>query len=312
MPSVTCPWPGCTFATPEDADYAAAVGHLQLHREAVHATAAAPPAIMEKPKRPTIAPRGTAEEWTYFTQRWAEYKAASRISGTDVIYQLLDCCTEELRRDISRTYNTLSSTLDESTVLDHIKALAIRKENVLVARVEIHRLQQDRDEPVRAFAARLRGQASICNFSIKCPCSPPVKVDYSDTMVRDALVRGLYDEEIRLDLLSKADEDITLEDALKFVEAKESGKRSASRLAEGDSMSTTAATSSYRRRQRYRDKPRDVTVNQPQLCGYCGKPAHGSDRERPKLCPAYGKTCSRCGIKHHFQTVCRQPAWRLQ
>ena len=32
----------------------------------------------------------------------------------------------------------------------------------MVARVALHNMKQGRDEPVRAFGARLRGQASVC------------------------------------------------------------------------------------------------------------------------------------------------------
>ncbi|GFO25984.1 enzymatic polyprotein [Plakobranchus ocellatus] len=71
----------------------------------------------------------------------------------------------------------------------------------MVARVQLQQMRQDRDEPIRAFAARLRGQAGVCNFSIKCPCG--TYVDYSDVMVRDILIKGLSDEEIRLDILGE-------------------------------------------------------------------------------------------------------------
>ncbi len=37
-----------------------------------------------------------------------------------------------------------------------------------VARVALSRMVQDRGEPIRAFAARLRGQAEVCRFVKKC------------------------------------------------------------------------------------------------------------------------------------------------
>lgn len=45
-------------------------------------------------------------------------------------------------------------------------------------------------------------------------------------MVRDGIVRGLEDTEIRQDILSHKNQDLALETTLWFVEAKESGKRS--------------------------------------------------------------------------------------
>ena len=313
MPALTCVWPDCTYSTPADADYTTGVALLQMHKEAVHTQ---PPrsvsAKVEKVKRPTITTRGTAEEWSYFLQRWDEYKLATKISGSDVIYQLLDCCEEDLRKDLSRTFGSLTSS-SETTLLEHIKCLAVRKENILVARVELHHMQQDRDEPIRTFTARLRGQAGTCQFQIKCKCTPSTNVDYGDTMVRDALVHGLADEEIRLDLLSQADETISLEDTVKFIEAKESGKRSAGRLAADGGTSTTIAASSsaYRRNQRatLRGQKQDTSHEGP--CTHCGKTGHGGRREeRIKQCPAYGHKCTKCDKRHHFEDVCLAPLWR--
>ena len=49
----------------------------------------------------------------------------------------------------------------EQKVLAAIKKLAIREENTMVARVTLHNMRQDPDEPVRRFCARLRGQAVV-------------------------------------------------------------------------------------------------------------------------------------------------------
>jgi hypothetical protein len=38
-----------------------------------------------------------------------------------------------------------------------------------VARVTLHNMRQDRDEPVRSFCAHLRGQAGVCKFLITSP-----------------------------------------------------------------------------------------------------------------------------------------------
>ena len=80
-----------------------------------------------------IKAAGTSEEWAYFTQRWTDYKAATHLSGTDVIFQLLECCEETLRKDLTRTFGALSCS-DETMVLANMKTLAVRQENVMVAR----------------------------------------------------------------------------------------------------------------------------------------------------------------------------------
>ncbi|KAK3797542.1 hypothetical protein RRG08_054572 [Elysia crispata] len=46
-------------------------------------------------------------------------------------------------------------------------------------------------------------------------------------MIRDTLIIGLADEDIRLDVLGQADQDMSIDNAIRFIEAKESGKRAA-------------------------------------------------------------------------------------
>ncbi len=111
------------------------------------------------------------------------------------------------------------TTLTEDQVFAAMKSLAIREENTMVSRVTLQNMRQGRDEPVRAFGARLRGQASICKFIPKCSgCE--ANVDYTEAMVKDVLCRGLEDSDIQTDLLGDKNQDMTLEQVLRFVEAK--------------------------------------------------------------------------------------------
>ena len=128
---------------------------LSTHSPAATQSTAPHTATAEKVKRPTINPAGTCEEWDYFKQRWEDYKQATRLTGKDVIFQLLECCEESLRKDLTRTHDKLSDQ-PEATVLDFIKRLAVRPENLLVARVQLQYMRQERDEPIRSFCARLK------------------------------------------------------------------------------------------------------------------------------------------------------------
>ena len=92
-----------------------------------------------------ITSSGTSEEWSYFNQRWLEYKAATRLTGPDVIYQLLEFCDEALRKDLSRSFSNLVAC-SEDTLLSNIKSLAIRQENIMVARMQLQQMQQDCDQ----------------------------------------------------------------------------------------------------------------------------------------------------------------------
>ena len=98
-----------------------------------------------------------------------------------------------------------------------------------------------------------------------------------------------------MDLLGDKNQDMTLEQVLRFVEAKEAGKRSVSRL-----LLLQAVTGSSYRRQK-RPSAKGPPKNQD-TCTYCGARGHGRNpptRVRRNECPAYGTKCNHCGKDHH-------------
>ena len=198
MPVIGCPIDGCDYETPDvDPIVAAALitTDATVH-QAGPAPTAATPSRAEKVKRPSISSAGTTEEWQYFLLRWSDYVKATRLNGTDKIIQLLECCDDQLRRDLTRNAGGTLTGMAEEEVLKAMKSLAVREENAMVARVALHNMRQDRDEPVRSYVARLKGQAGICKFTQKCT-NCDANVNYTDAMVKDVLCRGLGDTEIR-------------------------------------------------------------------------------------------------------------------
>ncbi len=297
MPAVQCPIPDCEYVT-ADLD-AAIVAALITAHSATHTPGHVTAAKVEKVKRPTISTAGTSEGWSYFESRWSEYVDATKITGRDKVVQLLECCDEPLRKDLTRSAGGSLTNKTAEEVLVAIKRLAVREENTMVARVTLQDMRQDRDEPVRGFSARLSGQAGVCKYLIKCPnCDH--NVNYTDAIVRDVLARGICDHDIRLDLLGDSNQDMTLEEVSRFVEVKEAGKRSSSRLL--NSHAAEAASSSYRRHKQ------TALKDKGEPCSYCGKKGHGKSapgRMRLKECPAYGHKCGHCNRDHHFEGVCR-------
>lgn len=242
MPVAACPIPGCTYTT-DDVDAVIVAALLNAHTVTHTMTPAAP--RVEKVTRPTISSAGTCEEWAYFTTRWAEYVAATRVTGQDQVAQLLECCDNQLRKDLTRNAGGSLSDKPINEVLAAIKQLAIREENVMVARVALHNMSQDRDEPIRGYAARLRGQAGICKFSVQCQrCD--YDVIYTEQILRDIITRNITDNDIQLELLGSENQNMSLEEVIRFIEAKESGKRSATHLLTTQTANA-ARSSSYKR-----------------------------------------------------------------
>ncbi|ELT94685.1 hypothetical protein CAPTEDRAFT_187725 [Capitella teleta] len=160
-------------------------------------------------------------------------------------------------------------------------------------------MHQDRDEPIRNFGARIRGQARICKYSTKCQgCERDVS--FMEEILRDVFIRGIADQEIQMEVLGHSNQNPSFEEALRIIEAKEADKRSASSLLDSNGAQAMRTSSSYKKEQKgHPDEP----------CGYCGRIGHGKRspaKLRKQQCPAYGHRCQKCNIEHHYESVCRR------
>ena len=293
--AIECPIPGCGHIVgddiPDDCKNTVLQLHLQHHQSQQNASTKT-----EKLKRPPLSIDNTIDEWNYFESRWQNYKQATRLKDSDITTQLLECCDETLRKDLTKVHRDSLYRMNEADLLKAIRRLAVHEENALVSRFKLYNMQQGLDEPMRTYAARLKGQANICNMTVTCP-SCNTEVDYSREVIRDTIARGLNDEDIRLNLLSDRHQDMSLEDTIMYIEAKEDGKKTAGCLS--DKINVSAATS------RYKASQKQSLVSK---CTYCGKVAnHGKSRnDRSRLCPAFKHTCERCGIIGHYGSACRK------
>lgn len=102
-------------------------------------------------------------------------------------------------------------------------------------------MSKQRDETFRNFAARVRGKAECCSYSLKCThCERAM--DLTGSMVKDVLIAGIYDLDICKDvlglnnILSKSVNDI-----ISLVESKKTARNVLPNL--------VSAMSSFKRQQ---------------------------------------------------------------
>ena len=135
--------------------------------------------------------------------------------------------------------------------------------------------------------------------------------DFTEEIILNVIARGIGDQEIQLDLLGEKNQDMTLKDMIEYIEAKEAGKRSASRLLDPQSTDTCTLSSSYRRQQDVRNRggarPAKPIAKHKEVCIYCGELGHGKTppwHTRRTECSAYGKKCQKCGRQNHIDKAC--------
>ena len=314
MPATThtCEFEGCNWKL-ETENLEHYISLLKIHVEAMHKQQRVS-AKAEKAKRPELASEVSEEDWSYFTSRWEYYKKACGLTAEDTVTQLLECCNEGLRRDHHRTFSGANEVNDENAVLAQLKQIAVSKRNITVNRVKLGTLNQDRGETVRKFAGRVKSLASVSSYTVKCSktgCNTDIV--YQEPVIIDQVIRGLCDNEIQKDVLTR--DRMDLENLLKYVEGKESALTSQG-LIPGDAV---AAANHEQRREQRRGQQGDQRRGQRSgqrggqqgeqrrghehhdKCSWCGGPAHISRKD----CKALDSECDTCGKIGHFSKVCR-------
>ena len=259
MPVIDCPIDGCNYNT-GDVEANIAVALLTIHNN-VHvagnsATKQRPPKL----DRPSIGKESSEEVWNTFKTRWQMFKRGTHLSADDTVQQLFQCCEEDLGDAILKSYATAVSGTEQQ-LLEAIKQLAVIPVAISVKRTELLSLQQDRGENGRSFMARLKGKATTCAYSLTCPrqgCDQVI--DFTDVMVKDVLVSGLCDDDIKKEVLGWAELDNkNVNETVAFIEAKEMAC---------DALVpqiSTAAMSSYKRGTRSNVGPQKEKIS----CNSC-------------------------------------------
>ena len=125
MSIIKCPIPGCDYEIGDEVPNDCKNTVLQLHLQ-YHQSEAAQPAKAEKLKRPCLSIDNSTEEWNYFVSRWENYKQATGLTAPNTTTQLIECCDETLRKDLTRVHQMSLYKLNEEDLLKAIKRLERR------------------------------------------------------------------------------------------------------------------------------------------------------------------------------------------
>ena len=234
MPDIHCSHTGCVYTT-GDNEPAIVVELLKIHAMS-HATPAPPqPAATvtrQKPpklNRPSISKGLSDEEWNTVSRKWEIFKNSTNIPDEQLSTQLWQCCDEELTSELFRDIPNIS-TIGEGDLLDSIKQLAVLSVAACVRKTDLLSLSQDRGQPIRSFAAKVKGKAHTCAFSKQCSnpdCAQDV--DYTDDIVKHVLLAGIVDEDIKREVLGLPNLDQkSLNDTISLIENKEMAARAMS------------------------------------------------------------------------------------
>ena len=258
MVVLECPAPGCTYKTADLKE------ETSLQLLSLHALAHAQTPTSRGPKltRPTIDIGVDLETWNAFVRRWDTFRIGSNISESASAVQLFQCASDALGDMLLKSDPALT-TKSTAEVIVAMKQLAVIPVAVGVSRAELLQMKQSCDEPVRTYAARVRGKAETCSFvtSTSCVCGKSVSCDYTEEVIRDVILAGLADLDIRREALSTTDIlQKKINDVISIIESREMARNATP-------TSSMAAMSSYRQAQHPKapapTKPKSSTPYHP-------------------------------------------------
>ena len=292
-----------------------------------------PPGSMHKPKptRPKIEAHYDDISWNIFKQKWKQYKSITGIhERKEVCLELMEACSEQVERLLYQVFGAIDvddKRITEKVMLKYIKKVAVDSLHPQVHRWTYNQLNQMDGEPVMKYVARLKSQATLCKFNVKCSCGE--NVSYSDDMIAQKLTTSLINQEHQAKILTESeqlpelgqkvnrlvslettdDAMLKIRNVAKMGAARQSGYKKEMKERERRGSSPSHRRGRQRDRQdtsqRQREK-HDDSYQKPlrKRCRGCGRFSHSNGRSRRSECPAIDQSCNSCGKIGHFAKVC--------
>ena len=306
---IPCTATNCNYSTPSEAtDVATALQFMTLHTQQSHPATAAhtrPISKVETRARPDVTMDTPENDWRFFLSEWEDYKRVTGITGQSVLDELWSCMKGDLKR-LAFDQGGKETLTTEDLMIKRIKSLAVTELHTAVHTVMLHEAKQTPTESAKAFAARVQGIASSCNFKKKCSCNPGTNVSFAEETVYRVVLAGLRDRDLQEKCLAAAYmKTVTnLTQLVQFCSAEESSK----------SSSPDSLVGALRNRSTYQFNKRQGQIrnnsNQRKpflVCNRCDGARHAdfSEETLKKDCPAFSVTCAKCNLLGHFTSLCK-------
>ena len=280
MPQIACQFTGCEYIAENDS-VEIAIALLNSHNSIHLQMPSRGPDLLKTPKvdRPELNQDISDEDWESFAEEWNRFKRSwyrNDMTQRTVVDQLVECCQQDLRRLLIKEDPTILNDTEDN-VLTAMRKMAVIPIAASVRRTKLITTQQDHGQTFREYYANTRAAAATCAYKVKCPhacCANNAPIDYTQEVVKDILLAGIIDMEIRKDVLSLTDLDSkSARDIVCIVEEKETARNAC--FGATTTSVTAASTSSYRKQHRYSGKPEAKDSEQQKLningkCEKCG------------------------------------------
>ena len=216
------------------------------------------------------------EEWAIFSLRWKRYCEGCEISREHQSFQLFECTSVNLGNQLLK-YNPNITSSPPDMVMDTIEKLAVIHAPRGVTRAELMKMTQANDEAIRNFFTRVQGKATTCAFKVlsTCKCGVTQPVDYTSEVVKDVVMAGINDPEVRRRVQEcEGIDEKSLNDTVALIDRTEKAAKTY-----GTRSSSISTLSSFKRQQTstsyHSDRQRSPPAQSPKIpCPRCKKSFH--------------------------------------
>ncbi|KAK7095117.1 hypothetical protein V1264_002767 [Littorina saxatilis] len=228
-------------------------------------------------------------QWKKWKRQWVNYSIASRLSEEKSEFQTAVFLTVagEDAAELVETWKFDDPTHRHNIekVLEKFEQFCVVQTNETYETYKFNQRAQKEDESVNTYVTVLRTLAKNCRFG-----------QMEDRLIRDRLVAGICSDEIRRKLLEE--KDLDLQKAIDIVRLYDITSTRAKDMSSTGEEVHKVCDFSGRKGVTTRKAPKAGATQVD--CKFCGR-KHAQVKEQ---CPAYKKTCRRCGGPNHFATVC--------
>ncbi|KAK3736188.1 hypothetical protein QZH41_002470, partial [Actinostola sp. cb2023] len=172
------------------------LAHPKTQRHSPNITAPRGPKL----ERPKVDIGISVEEWNIFKRRWEVFRAGSGIDDSSEPSQLFQCAGTSLGITFSRRTPTQQLNLSAPTHGRHTFPWQLSRLLPASSAPNFCGFTKSVTSQSEHSRPKVRGKAETCSFATKCPCG--LSANYTDHAIRDVIVNGLYDNDIRREVLA--------------------------------------------------------------------------------------------------------------
>ena len=255
--------------------------------------ASATPAVLQNVPFPSkLETKGNlASNWKRFRRVWSNYEIASRLvkqPKDERTATLLTCLGADALEIVDGlNFSNEEERSDIDVVLGKLEAFCVGETNEIYERYQFNKRDQESGESIDSYVAALRTLAKTCNYG-----------SLLDSLIRDRVVVGIRDNGTRKRLLQESK--LTLNRCIDICRSSEATATQLQAMGNQEDVQFVADGKPKGWQAKEDTKTPARSGKAVISCKFCGN-KHVRSREE---CPAWGKSCKKCGEKNHFAVKC--------